>query len=288
MGRPRRINHEEFLRLFDEIGVVKEAARRLGIHEQTAHSILRQSRGQCRECPTPVPPSQQWCADCRTRIRATERARAQEHLRLGQCVKCTEPIAFGRSRRYCDAHATAMVDYMRAHRRRRVVNTTGTTLEAEKLLRIRRDYGDGGVEAWQRDGGCCIICHVAYGDKAVFVHHIDQDRKHNTSDNLVCLCYKCHRLIHGFLEHPHLSKLLAWFHATYPEERLTHKLPREKRPKPPAQPTGQTVLAFPDDAIPETVRPEVSWVVRVEVPPEHVPQGKKLVDAVFDCRVEPL
>jgi 5-methylcytosine-specific restriction endonuclease McrA len=233
MGRPRRINHDAFLRLFDEIGVVKEAARRMGIHEQTAHAILRQSRGQCRNCPTEIPPSQKWCAPCRERIRVAEKALAHEHLRLGICVKCTDPIAWGRSRRYCETHVIAMVDYMRTHRRKRVVNTTGTTLEAEKLIRIHRDYGDGGVEAWTRDEGCCVLCGLSYADRAVYVHHIDRNRSHNTADNLTCLCYTCHRLVHGLSEHPHLLRFLDWFHAHYPAMALPQKanalLPRTRR-----------------------------------------------------------
>jgi hypothetical protein len=244
MGRPRRINHDAFLRLFDEIGVVKEAARRLGIHEQTAHQILRTSRGQCRDCPTAIPPGQRWCGACRERIRAAEKAQAAEHVRLGLCVKCTERIAFDRSKRYCDAHATALVDYTREYRRKRVVNTTGTTMEAEKALRIRRDYGEGGVTAWQRDGGCCILCGKSYADGAVYLHHIDQDRSNNIAENFVCLCYKCHRLIHGFLEHPNLSRLLAWFHEHYPEERLTTLMPKTRRAKQPSALDGQITLAF--------------------------------------------
>jgi hypothetical protein len=247
MGRPRRINHEEFLRLFDEIGVVKEAARRLGIHEQTAHTILRQSRGQCRECPAEVLPAQKWCAVCRERRRSMEKAFAQNQIKHGLCVKCTEPIAFGRSRRYCATHAAALVEYMRAHRRKRMVNTTGTTLEVEKLARVHRDYGDGGVEAWTRDKGCCVLCDVSYADRAVYIHHLDRDRRHNTADNLACLCYTCHRLVHGLSEHPHLLRFLDWFHTHYPAMALPQKanalLPRQVRRM--ASKTGAQPQLFP-------------------------------------------
>ena len=243
MGRPRRHNHEEFLRLFDEIGVVKEAARRLGMHEQTAHAILRTSRGQCRECPNSIPPSRKYCDDCLARHRAAETAHAKEQMRRGLCIKCTEPIAHSRSRRYCDEHATAMVDYQRAHRRKRIVNTTGTTLQAEKESRVRRDYGDGGLAAWRRDKGCCVLCDVSYADRQVLIHHLDRNRRNNTSENLICLCYTCHRLVHALSEHPHLLRFLDWFHTHYPDVTLPQKaqalIPRTVRTgkKPaPAQP----------------------------------------------------
>lgn len=234
MARPRVVDREAFLKLFDEIGVVKEAARRFGIHEQTAHKILRQSRGHCQECLADVPPSQSYCTDCRKRKRAAEKAVKDEHLRLGLCAKCTEPIAFGRSRRYCDAHATAQVDYTREHRRKRIVNTTGTTLEAEKESRVRRDYGDGGLEAWRRDKGCCVLCDVSYADRMVLIHHLDRDRRNNTATNLRLLCYTCHRLVHGLSEHPQLLRFLDWFHTHYPAVTLPQKaqalLPRRGRP----------------------------------------------------------
>lgn len=249
MGRPTTIDHEAFLRLFDEIGVVKEAARRFGIHEQSAHRILRQSRGQCSECPTPVKPSQRWCSACRERIRAQENTRTKDHLRQGVCVKCDEPIVFGRSRRYCAEHVTALVDYMREHRRKRVVNTTGTTLEAEKESRVLRDYGEGGLETWRRDKGCCVLCDVSYADRMVVIHHLDRDRSHNMAENLVCLCYTCHRLAHSLSEHPPLLRFLDWFHRHYPGVTLPQKaqalLSRRARAEKKGVPAEPELFAVP-------------------------------------------
>lgn len=38
----------------------------------------------------------------------------------------------------------------------------------------------------------CLVCDI----RVLCVHHRDQDRKNNTVQNLVWLCYNCHHLVH--------------------------------------------------------------------------------------------
>jgi hypothetical protein len=243
MGVPRKINHSQVLALYEQVGVIRETARQMGIHEQTVRDILKAARRQCQWCGQPLIWAQRICPTCLPKKRAIEREFAKKQQQAGLCVKCTEPLELP-SRRFCTKHRIAMRDAMRTHRRKRMVNTTGTTLEAEKALRVRNAYGEGGAAAWERDKGCCVLCSRSYTEGAVYLHHIDQNRRNNVMTNFVCLCYKCHRLIHGFLEHPQLSKLLQWFHATYPEERLAQRLPRTPKKQPTAS-TQQPSFAFP-------------------------------------------
>jgi len=123
----------------------------------------------------------------------------------------------------------AAVEGTRKHRRKRMVNTMGTTLEAEKEFRIRQTYGEGGVIAWRRDKGCCVLCGVSYADRAVYLHHIDRNRKNNVVENFVCLCYGCHRLVHGLLEHVNLPRFLVWFQTTYAHEQSAQLMRRGQR-----------------------------------------------------------
>src|SRR5262249_10631838 len=155
----------------------------------------KKRRGACIDCGQPAIPGMSRCQPCREKTNTAQREAEKVNVSQGLCAKCPEPLS-PRSRRFCVTHHTASREAMSIHRRRRTVNTTGTTLEAEKEARVRRDYGEGGVTAWKRDNACCVLCDVAYADRAVYLHHIDRDRTHNTADNLVCLCYTCHRLVH--------------------------------------------------------------------------------------------
>lgn len=249
MARPRTIDRDHVLAVYAETGTKRETARRLGIHEQTVFSILKQAAGNCRDCGQPVKGGTVKCPACKERQNAAAQKLVEDHLRQELCAMCSEPWA-PRSRRYCVKHQAALAEAQRTHRRKRMVNTTGTTLEREKEYRVGQDYGEGGVTAWKRDKGCCVLCDVSYADRMVFIHHLDRNRKHNTADNLVCLCYTCHRLVHGLSEHPHLLRFLDWFHTHYPATALPEKaqalLPRQKRSatkRPPAE-EEPALLAF--------------------------------------------
>lgn len=58
-------------------------------------------------------------------------------------------------------------------------------------------------------GDACFVCDK---ERKIVVHHIDHDRSNNDIDNLVPLCYGCHRKVHSDNDHgkpiSHLQKQL--------------------------------------------------------------------------------
>jgi hypothetical protein len=232
MGVPRSVNYDRVLEVYEETGQIRKTARIMGIHDNTVRTIIKSSKSLCRRCGKFTNNGKRMCDPCAALTQAEAKALKEAHLRQGLCAKCDEPLS-PPSRYHCAKHKAESVEATRAYRRKRIVNIMGTTLEAEKLFRVEQDYGKGGVEAWQRDKGCCVLCDVSYADRMVFIHHLDRNRKNNTAGNLVCLCYTCHRLVHGLSEHPHLLRFLHWFHTHYPATALPQTaqalLPRHAR-----------------------------------------------------------
>jgi hypothetical protein len=232
MGVPRKVNYDRVLEVYAETGQIRKTARIMGIHDNTVRTIIKASKNLCRACGAFTDNGKRMCETCADQKQVAAKAIQERHLAQGLCALCDEPLA-PPSRRHCAKHRKSSVEGTRAHRRRRMVNTMGTTLEREKEFRVWNAYGEGGVTAWKRDKGCCILCDVSYADRAVYLHHLDRNRKHNTADNLVCLCYTCHRLVHALSEHPHLLRFLDWFHTHYPATVLPQMaqalLPRHKR-----------------------------------------------------------
>jgi len=56
-----------------------------------------------------------------------------------------------------------------------------------------------------RDNGYCRLCRRKY--KKLDIHHIDKNHRHNTLENLVSLCTKCHNKLH-YLDHT--PEYLRW------------------------------------------------------------------------------
>ena len=81
-----------------------------------------------------------------------------------------------------------------------------------KNKRIGR--GSDGIPGWgsirkeilERDRHRCRICGQDNVETKLHVHHIDYDRRHNETSNLVTLCMTCHSALHaeGYqpFEHP--------------------------------------------------------------------------------------
>lgn len=42
-----------------------------------------------------------------------------------------------------------------------------------------------------------VTCEVCTGTRTLQVHHIDENPRNNADDNLIKLCYECHRKVHG-------------------------------------------------------------------------------------------
>lgn len=49
------------------------------------------------------------------------------------------------------------------------------------------------------------ICDICGGDHRIFVHHLDGDRTHNVSNNLIYMCQHCHTIFHFLIKHPNYN-----------------------------------------------------------------------------------
>jgi hypothetical protein len=49
----------------------------------------------------------------------------------------------------------------------------------------------------KRDGFRCRICNLETGEKKLTVHHVDQNTKNDSPENLLTICFPCHTKIHG-------------------------------------------------------------------------------------------
>jgi len=65
-------------------------------------------------------------------------------------------------------------------------------LEYQKALNNMKLYGLD-YEVYKKITEKCIICEF---DKFVVLHHLDQDRKNNSTSNLVGLCPNHHQMLH--------------------------------------------------------------------------------------------
>lgn len=58
-----------------------------------------------------------------------------------------------------------------------------------------RKYHDLSLELYRQITQFCVSCSFS---KIVELHHLDGDKKNNSSNNLVGLCPNCHKMIHSF------------------------------------------------------------------------------------------
>jgi len=80
--------------------------------------------------------------------------------------------------------------------------------ENEKFWRLKYRYNLSKKRYLYLIKNGCIICGI---NDIVDVHHIDGNWHNNKSLNLVCLCSKCHTLLHKRSELKTLEKLMDYF-----------------------------------------------------------------------------
>lgn len=217
---PKRIPADDRLifALFQETGSGREVARRLNLHENTIYNALRRYRGVCQLCGNPVAAGKKHCAACLEILRTRMRVKRKERIRQGICAECNDPVA-PPSRMYCAPHRLSVIHrnsvYDAKQRIKRGAPEPGIPNERQRQRHIREKYGLAGIKVWQRDNGQCILCHVSFQEKAIHIHHINGEPTQSTEDNMACLCFRCHKLTHLLMEHPHMHQALEWFHKTY-------------------------------------------------------------------------
>jgi 5-methylcytosine-specific restriction endonuclease McrA len=216
--------------LYDEILSVRETGRRLGVHENSVRQVLKASRGLCADCVNPILLGQRYCAGCAARRAANMQAKRKARRRAGICLECDERIQ-PPSQQYCDTHRLGHAASSRKHVSKTSRHVTGHGLPADwqRLKQIRYNYGEAGIEAWERDRKQCVLCSVHYKDKTIHIHHIDGDDTHHVAENLVCLCLRCHRLVHLLSQHPNPHTVVQWFTAHYPDHLIAQLIRRGSR-----------------------------------------------------------
>jgi 5-methylcytosine-specific restriction endonuclease McrA len=116
---------------------------------------------------------------------------------------------------YCAEHRLRALErnvaYELQQKTKRGAPHQGVLNSRQRHRSLRDKYGESGITVWDRDGGACILCHIPYQQKAIHIHHINGDPSESTVENMVCLCFRCHRLIHLMMEHPNLHHVWAWF-----------------------------------------------------------------------------
>jgi len=234
--------HERILAIYDETLSVRETGRRLNLHENSVRLVLKASKGVCADCPAPILLGRRYCAACDKRRADWMKTRRKTRRREGLCTECDERIQ-PPSTQFCDKHRFAHARRARAHEEK-MTRTTPEQQQREKHLRYR--FGEAGVRAWNRDQGTCVLCIGAAPERKIHIHHVDGNPANNVVRNLVCLCARCHRLIHSLVEHPNPHNVIQWFLDHYPyallSQALRRSLPHKRSQE--SQETSDTTLTF--------------------------------------------
>lgn len=216
---PKRIaaDRDAILASYQETGSGRETARRLDLHENTVYAVLARQRAKCDICGAAVTLGHKHCPECALHIRVRHREKRQEKRRLGICVDCDEPRD-PISVLYCTKHRLAAVDRHAAYRvrTRRGAPNQGVPSQSQREEYILKKYGKAGLAVWQRLGGRCGICGVDHLTKSVHVHHLDGVHANNAEENMTCLCFYCHKMVHALTEHPSPALALKWIRKHYP------------------------------------------------------------------------
>lgn len=220
MPRRKPANRDEVLRVYAETKSGRETARILNLHSNTVYQILRAERGQCERCSNSAAAGKKHCSDC-LKVLAQEAKKKRAIRRAnGICVNCDSPRVKGSSY-YCEEHWQANRARQKRYKAKLRGTKAGLSNEEQRIRSIKDAYGAGGIEAWVRDGGRCIICQAEHtgtnGSTTVHLHHIDEDRSNNVPDNFACLCFDDHHLVTKLLGLSQATDVILWVAQTYPD-----------------------------------------------------------------------
>lgn len=138
------------------------------------------------------------------------------------CVLCGQALA-KHAKRYCSECGARRAAALQEVRRRRWSAANVEKVKEAARISNASPHGQARKAKWhsaryfgglrelvlQRDGYKCQRCGVALllTPHRTAVHHRDGDKDHNSLDNLVTLCRKCHPRIHGPLSMEHRRKI---------------------------------------------------------------------------------
>jgi len=216
-----KVDRQKVLALLSEMSPAKVSAC-LGIHENTVRAIFRASRKACTRCTKPVIPGKTMCQECLENDRKRIMKRRKQRRRAGLCLECGFPRMDGSQ--FCSKHRDAAIERNERYQKRIKTLRGSPQGHAMSLKRKRAslvsNYGEDAWRRWEHAGGKCEICAAEYGDVAIHIHHVDEDRTHNTFENFICLCYQCHRAVHLLLDLKNLKAFTRWFEQIYPNHPL--------------------------------------------------------------------
>jgi len=209
------VDRKIVLQIFEETKSGMETARRVGLHENTVYGILREHRGKCLDCANDASLGHKYCKKCLSRIRNRARDKRKNKKRLGICVQCNTqrtPL----SKLYCEEHRLQHLSSSQCYKNRQRKSRGDLPTEKQRLCNIKGTHGENGVLAWQRDEGKCVICERIYGEIAIHIHHMDDNKKNNSVSNLCCLCWDCHALVTRVSKHYKPELVFNWIKQTCP------------------------------------------------------------------------
>lgn len=188
----------------------------MGCHENSVYAIIRKSNGGCRRCGAATRAGKTSCDPCLSFDSARIKAKRAERRRSGICVECGNPRS-DISQMYCDIHRINALERQQESKARLKNGSAGLfPSQKQKYRSLRWKYGQGGIDAWERDHGACIICDASSSEATIHIHHVDEDQSNNNPANLVCLCFECHNTAHRLKRLRNLPGFIAWFRNTYP------------------------------------------------------------------------
>lgn len=218
MGRKKRIDADKVLETLERLGNGRAVARELNIHENTVYQIVKKSKKICARCSKPSVFGRTLCETHLTYESEWRKQDRKNRKRKGQCAECDNqrsPISLT----YCEKHRLihAENDYERKLRNKLEGAPYGDVQNLKQKHRtMQARYGEAGLKRWEESNHSCETCDAKYEEGiAIHMHHIDENRKNNTFENLICLCFRCHRLTHLLLILKDKMKFVSWFDSTY-------------------------------------------------------------------------
>jgi predicted HNH restriction endonuclease len=121
------------------------------------------------------------------------------------------------NKKYRETHKQALKEYKRLYYQKtkkhwiekaREYRKTDFYKDNEKFWRLKYRYNLSRKRYLELIKNGCIICGI---NDIVDVHHIDGNWHNNKKLNLICLCSKCHTLLHKRIELNSPEKLMDYF-----------------------------------------------------------------------------
>lgn len=204
----KRTDWKQIIDTYSEVKSYAETARLLGLNYNTVRKVVLQSQGLCI-CRNPIDftRSSIACSTCLDKRAKYQKAKYKRLKEAAICVTCGQPLARG-STQFCTKHLALRKETIK----RFTQNHPNLALyhqhynyNAEDTRIIR--------QAVERANHSCEICGNT--ETRLQAHHVDLNQEHHTLDNLIVLCFFCHRAVHNLLRSLDGNALMAFVKEHY-------------------------------------------------------------------------